>query len=168
MADPKVEQQLRDFLAWAEDERARGHTNDVLHGKIDALHGAVKRIAADRLQDRQTLARYGRRIGRLENQVALMSTTSPAVPDWQADPSEITGTHQFAIVQKAERSRIAEIEERLDEDEARRRDDATWWRRQGWIVVLALLVAAVTGCVGFAVQRLIPPPPISSPPSARP
>lgn len=154
MPTRNVEEQLRDFLHWEEEQRRLGHTPEKLSQKIDALTIAVRRIAADRLQDRQRLDRYGRRLGRLENQVALMSTSTPAVPDWHADPAEITGTHQFAVVQRAQ---IEALEDRFEAEEERRRENDTWWKRTGVrmvaTIIVGLVLAAAAGCAGYALKQ---------------
>lgn len=128
---------LRDFLESEKRARAKGIT-------LEALHSLVRDIADDRLQDRQTLFRYGRRLKALERQMEIV-TERPEVPvqPWQPDPAEITGTWQFQQV-------TAQLNER--------KSDARWLKRKGieWLIAgLGALVMALLGVVGFLVSRLI-------------
>lgn len=138
---------LRDVSSLATNQSA-------LHVKVDALSRVVHRIAAERMRDRFDIERAHRRITSLEHQMALVSD-KPDVPDWQPDPREITGTHDFAVVK-------AQHEEMLSQrkaEETRRRDSGIWWKRQRWVWIAAalgvLFSTLLSGCVGYLTIRFI-------------
>lgn len=175
MSDPNVDELLRNFLLAEAQSRSRGIT-------VEALYEAVKRVANDQAQiridvsrlvedrrrDRADITRlqsdagrYGRRIGAIENQVELVSAAPPMtdVPNFEPDPKEITGTWQFATL-KAEHDAIVQ---KTREEEERKRESAMWWKRQSvvWLVAAtgALMLAAISGCVTYAVAQLSRPTP---------
>lgn len=178
MADPKIEESLRDFLAWVETQRRAGADVGALVGVVQALRGevaqmrgevaTVKRIALyvakDRLVDRDRGERHGRRLESLEHAVALV-TRAPAmndVPNYNFDPEERTGRHHIEAI----RQQVAELEEDIEEEEERKRNSVLWWRRQRvvWFAAaigFVLATAISTGC-SVAVARLMPPPAASS------
>lgn len=156
MSDPRVEDQLRDFLRWEDERRRKGLSIEALHQKVDQLSATLRRVSDQQLATDQKTARYGRRLRNVESQVSVITRVSPNVTDWDADPAEITGTHQFAIAQRSIRNR--ERLEELEAQEAKRAEHATWWQRQKTVVLMsvagALIVAAVSGCVSFAMTHL--------------
>lgn len=138
MTDKKYDQLLRDFLEADAAQRAEGYT-------LASLHRAVKGIANDRLEDRQRMDRFGRRLRSLERENERRSEAE-AGPDWKPDPRDVTGTHDLAVLR-------AQHEEM--------RDDAKWGRRQRWVVIggiaAALIVATVSGCASYALTRIVAP-----------
>lgn len=135
MNDKKYDQLLRDFLEADAAQRAEGYT-------LASLHRAVKGIANDRLEDRQRLDRFGRRLKKAEFELARLSEQAEG-PDWKPDPREITGTHDLAVL-KAQHDEM--------------RDDQRWGRRQRWVVlgaiVAGLALASITGCVTYAIANV--------------
>lgn len=161
--DPKVEDQLREFLAWEEGRRLRGETLESLHRKVDRLveqydflHRAIFDIAKDRLEDRARTARHGNRIEAVERQVMLISTAPPMtdVPDWMPDPREKTGQHNLRDIQRAQK----ELEDKWAEDQKRKVESSIFWSRQRWIWAVAflstLLLAAICGCAALAIKQV--------------
>lgn len=122
------------------------------------MMGAVRKSATETLKVRQTQARHGNRIGKLEHQVALLSNTNHAVPNWQPDPAEITGTFEY----KKLHEKTEELEARLDEEAERereeRRESKIWWRRQGWIWAFAIITLLSGGmlnaCATYVLHRV--------------
>lgn len=133
----QLDRLLRDFLESEARSRAKGIT-------LETLHSLVRDIADDRLADRQTLFRYGRRLKALERQMEIV-TERPEVPvqPWQPDPAEITGTWQFKQV-------TAELSEH--------KSDARWLKRKGieWLIAaLGALAMVLLGVIGFLLTKII-------------
>lgn len=163
-----LEFQLGQFLAREAKREREGKTIENLFEEIEkvraeqkrlgdeqkAMKSTMRRLAADRLEDKQKIAVHGRAIKTLQAQVELLTHRAPDVPDWRPDASEITGVHALREVQKAQ----AELEERLEEEEERKREDATWWKRQGWIWAFAVITLVVgstlAGCVQLVIHRI--------------
>jgi hypothetical protein len=114
-----------------------------LHVKSDIIAQSFKRLADDRMRDRFDLERYGRRIAAIEHQLALVSQ-KPDLPDWQPDPKEVTGTHDFAVI----KAQFEELRTKQAEEEKRKFDSGIWWKRQRWIWIVALLFLFVSTCLG--------------------
>lgn len=133
----QLDHMLREFLEADARARAQGIT-------LEALHALVRGIADDRLQDRATLDRYGRRIKALERQMEMV-TERPEVPvqPWQPDPTEVTGTWQYQQV-------TAQLSEH--------KSDARWLKRKGieWLIAaLGAVALALLGVIGFLLTKLI-------------
>ncbi len=68
-----------------------------VHDKLDAMRTSYRRIIRDRLKDRDTLQRHGRRIDSLEHQVALLSGAMPSVKSWRPNASDLTTSEHTAL-----------------------------------------------------------------------
>lgn len=125
-----------------------------LHVKSDIIAQSFKRLADDRMEDRFNIERYGRRIAAMEHQMALISQ-KPDVPDWQPDPREITGTHDFNVI----KAQFEEMREKIKEEEKHKRDSGIWWKRQRWLWAVALLFVLITSGLGcgsaFVMNRVM-------------
>lgn len=148
--DAKVDALLREFLESDRKDREAGLTMPSLHEKQDRLYRTVQRVAFDRLEDRQRLERYGRRLRRVENQLSLVSASPQVpVPDWHAEASEITGTYEFRALQK----QTHELSAELDAERTARHDSALWWRRKRWewgaAAIGAVVMSIVSAIVAF-------------------
>lgn len=154
MTDSKYDELLKAFLIANQEERVHGVTLKNLHDKVDELRISQGHIANDHIELYQTSKRYGRRIGALEHEVALLNAANKDIPDWRADPSEITGTHQYKVIQKQQ----AEFAIKLAKEEQERRDSGIWWKRQRWIwvgaVITAVLIATIAGCSTYVISHL--------------
>lgn len=131
-----------------------GESISGLHVKSDIIAQSFKRLADDRMRDRFDLDRYGRRIAALEHQLALVSQ-KPDVPDWQPDPREVTGTHDFAVI----KAQFEEMRMRQAEEEKRKFDSGIWWKRQRWLWIVAALFLVVStvlgGCSAYVMSKIM-------------
>lgn len=127
-----------------------------LHVKSDIIAQSFKRLADDRMRDRFDLDRYGRRIAALEHQLALVSQ-KPDVPDWQPDPKEVTGTHDFAVI----KAQFEELRSRQAEEDKRKFDSGIWWKRQRWLWAVAVIFLVIStvlgGCSAYFMSKIMQP-----------
>lgn len=172
-----IEYQLGVFLAREARREASGKTIEKLFDELEVVKKAqvklsdtqesmkiaLRRVAKDRLEDKQKIDVHGRAIKTLQAQVELLTHRAPNVPDWRPDASEITGMHAVRDLQKAQ----AELEEKLEDEEERKREESTWWKRQGWIwafAVFSLVVGGtLNGCMQIVIHRLEKPETITAP-----
>ena len=80
-----------------------------VHAKLDAMRTSYRRIIRDRLRDRDTIQRHGRRIESLELQMAIMVARDPSMKSWRPNPADLT-TSEHTAVEIAE----LDLEDELD------------------------------------------------------
>lgn len=118
--------------------------------KVDGCYAAANRCTTLVLREHEDRRRHAKRLRDVELQLERASALSPSIPDWEADPKEITGTHQFHKIQAEH--------DALMKEEDRRRDSGIWWKRQRWVFAMALItgltVAGAAGCTGYVVSTI--------------
>ncbi len=104
------------------------------HEKLDTVLRIQRDTTADRLKDRGTIQRHGRRIDTLEHQVALLTEASPGLPSWHPNARDVAPS-DFEIVLDAPAP--TPPHETI----------ARWRAHRRWILILAVcmfLIGAVT------------------------
>lgn len=143
MITPPVEELLREYLESQRRAELSGHSNAILHKKVDECLQAVRDVGTEQLAQRNRMNRYGRRLRELE--------TRGSRPHIEPDDPDDTGQHQI------EDYRLAQAEAKLVEFDRARRESMIWWKRKRWDWILAIVAAvvatAVTGCVTYVLTR---------------
>ena len=151
---PTVDDQLAEFLEWQADARRKHKTVEAVYDlvakvsdKQDKMMVALQKVANDRLEDAMTVIRHGKAIKSMQGIVETLTDEMPAVPNWRASKSEISGHHDITAIQK-----------KIEEREKLERDEETWWRRQRWLwfgaAVAAVFAICLGGCLTYTMKRI--------------
>ncbi len=143
MHDPQIAEIQTALGSIARDLSKTANATTEVHVKVDQIHSWVKRLTDDRMRDRFDVDRAIRRVARVERQLAVVSDHASTVPDWEPDPRDITGTHQF---------------DQIKRDFEERQATQKWWRQQVGKTVLTiaagLVLASIVGCAGYALAQI--------------
>lgn len=138
----RLDDQLMEYLAAQQEERAAGNTvgnlrNDVLNVKMElhAIRNETGETNAELKLVRLRLDRHGRDIRDLKATV------------YHKDPDEMdTGSYQVADLRKHLAEKEAELKERRDEQKS----ETVWWKRQK----IQWAAAALGACAALSVGSL--------------
>lgn len=134
-SDPKLDQQLRQFLIEVERERAEGHTIANLQLDVGQLRSDIGELYAEQRLIKLRLDRHGKDIKAIKQHL-----------EWEGAELD-TGQHQVEDLKRHLAAKEAEI--------SQRRDSQIWWKRQKtqWIMAAvgggAILLCSALGSVAW-------------------
>ena len=149
MTNPRLDQELSDFLDAQKRAERDGATIGAVLGKIDSLWHVYETLATKQAAQDHRLKRHGEDIRKLKRVNAARGDSE------EEAPVEDSGLHQL------EDYRLAEAERKLARDETRRHDSVMFWKRQrvGWIATLiGATIGSTTTAGPVAVGYTIPDP----------
>ncbi len=171
MPDPRVDDDIKQFLEWNAMEARKGYTianmmsrQEIFfseirtliegHGRqIVHLNGRIAEVEREMTELRQTVGEHGYAL------VAIKRRVRHGPDDQEMD----TGVHQLAAIQ----ARLAEQEQKKRESERVKAEDVIWWKRSiiGWVAggIGVIITSLVTVLITLAIANSRPPPQAPAP-----
>lgn len=179
MADERVDDDLKQFLAWNAQQAREGYTianlmlrqeqfmgevrrsqehfmvemGRLVHGQNDQIRNINGRIAAVETDNADIHSQ-------LDAQGVALVAIKRRVRTGPHDDEMDTGVHQLAAIQQ----RLAEQEQRRRDSERVKNEEQTWWKRSviGWVAggIGVIITSLVTVLITLAIanSRPLPPP----------